>query len=288
MCQWSGKGKRVMTMGSLTSNEGILYMNDANYDKWRESAGSLINPDEPEPKEEEVPRKEVICSVCGMKITAPIIDDVFGLDTWSCDRCIAEYDKRIEEKKKALIVPRHVTWANKCPKQYQDTSFDHPNFPKSRFLGRINTWKYSNKGLLLAGPTGQGKSRSMFKLLERLFIEDHFEIEIKYPEEFEWEIVDACKGNDSERASKLLDRLSEAPILAIDDFLAAKTTERVRGFFFGLFDKRIRNHRPIFITTQLTQKEVVNKLSDHNDPASIKTAEAFLRRLKENTKILRF
>jgi DNA replication protein DnaC len=128
----------------------------------------------------------------------------------------------------------------------------------------------------------------MFKLLERLYVDEHFDMEIKYPEEFEWEIVDACKGEDGDRASRLLTRLSDVPILAIDDFLAAKTTERVRGFFFGLFDKRIRSHRPTFITTQLTSKEVVSKMSDRSDPASVKTAEAFLRRLKENTKIVNF
>jgi len=233
--------------------------------------------------------KQVNCSVCGMKITVPIIDGVFGIDTWSCDRCVSEYEQRIEDKRKALIVPRHVSWAeSKCPKQYQDTSFEHPKFPNGIFLEKINPWRYSNVGLLLAGGTGKGKTRSMFKLLERLYVDEHFDMEIKYPEEFEWEIVDACKGEDGDRASRLLTRLSDVPILAIDDFLAAKTTERVRGFFFGLFDKRIRSHRPTFITTQLTSKEVVSKMSDRSDPASGKTAEAFLRRLKENTKIVNF
>ena len=268
-------------------NKGIDY---AAYDKWRETDGSLINPDEPEEEleDKEIPRKTVLCSVCGIEITAPIIDEIFGLNTWSCDRCIDEYDKRIEAQKAKSIVPRKVLWANKCPAQYQDTDLDHPDFPGNNFLNKINTWSYSNKGLLLAGQTGKGKTRSMFKLLERLYIKDHFEMEIKYPEEFEWEIVDASKGDDEDRASKLLTRLTNVPILAIDDFLAAKTTERVRGFLFGLFDRRIREHRPIFITTQLTQGEVVDKLSDRNDPVSRKTAKAFLRRLKENCKIIKF
>jgi len=62
-------------------------MNDANYDKWRESDGSLINPDE----REEQGEKTVSCSVCGMESTVAIIDGTWGFDTWSCDQCLAPW-----------------------------------------------------------------------------------------------------------------------------------------------------------------------------------------------------
>lgn len=62
-------------------------MNDANYDKWRESDGSLINPDE----REEQGEKTVSCCGCGTEITVAIIDGTWGIDTWSCDQCLAPW-----------------------------------------------------------------------------------------------------------------------------------------------------------------------------------------------------
>jgi hypothetical protein len=65
-------------------------MNDANYDKWRESDGSLINPDE----REEQGDKTVSCCGCGTEITVAIIlagqykiDGTLGFDIWFCDQC---------------------------------------------------------------------------------------------------------------------------------------------------------------------------------------------------------
>ena len=231
---------------------------------------------------------EVPCKVCGKQFS---VDDeaigLFSVDTWACDDCIKDYDERERKKKSRPVIPREQRWREQiCPPKYLDTRFNHPDFPATLYHNEIAPYSYSWKGLLFTGPTGKGKTRSMLKILQKLYIGEYLDMEIKYPETFEWEIVNACaKGGGS--ATELMNRLSDVPVLAIDDFLAAKITERVRGFLFGLFDARVRNGKPTFFTTQLTGKEVINKLSG-STPDSRKTAQAFLRRLGENCKIVKF
>src|SRR5689334_16698233 len=59
-----------------------------------------------------------------------------------------------------------LSWKQLCPPGYQDTSIERlPNASKFRdVLG----WTYGPKGLILLGPTRSGKTRSAWKLLERL------------------------------------------------------------------------------------------------------------------------
>ena len=61
------------------------------------------------------------------------------------------------------------SWEELCPPGYRNTIPEQlPKLPK---FEEIQKWKYGPMGLLLVGPTRRGKTRSVWKLLERL----HFE-----------------------------------------------------------------------------------------------------------------
>jgi hypothetical protein len=80
-----------------------------------------------------------------------------------CDRayvaCARERERRCLES----------SWKNLCPPGYRNTILEQlPNLAK---FEEVQKWQYGPTGLLVVGPTRRGKTRSVWKLLERL----HFE-----------------------------------------------------------------------------------------------------------------
>lgn len=158
-----------------------------------------------------------------------------------------------------------------CPPLYRDT--DPGRLPLCRSAYRkIIGWEYGPRGLLVHGPTGSGKTRATWMLIQRLIAEGRFLM---------WyDCVDFGHAVARYFSDKDLDpqwwigQLAKAPVLFFDDLGKAKLTDRVESEFFGIIEKRIANCVPTLITTNLNSKALAHMLSPDRGPAMI-------RRLKE-------
>ena len=195
-----------------------------------------------------------------------------------CPDCMAQ--KQVEAASEAAArraYERNEAWRIICPPLYQDNDLAKlPLHPE--ILTRVLNWKIGPKGIALAGPTGGGKTRAMYMLLERLHQEGRFvtAISAKQFERYVHQMFD--KEND---AREKVRRIRRAEILFIDDIGKEKYTERVESEFYDLIETRSANLRPIIWTANTNGPELLSMMSpDRGEP--------ILRRLRESTEIITF
>ena len=134
------------------------------------------------------------------------------------------------------------------------------------------------KGLYLHGVFGSGKTYLLYALLNELKINKKVEsIAIYYP--------DALKNlkEDWDTYSEKLNRLSEVPILLIDDIGAETVSEWGRDEVLGtILQYRMNNYLPTFFTSNLTLEE----LEEHLASTKTTTDKVKARRIIERIKFL--
>lgn len=114
----------------------------------------------------------------------------------------------------------------------------------------------TRKGLYLFGEPGSGKTHlaaamgNALCLKEATYFTTAPELLLKIKKTF----------NDSKANDELLDRLSEAPLLIIDDIGSEKPTEWVRETFFVLIDRRYTHYRPTIITSNYSLDTLKDRL----------------------------
>jgi DNA replication protein DnaC len=201
-----------------------------------------------------------------------------------CDSCTSV--KRTESEKcekEEVIAQRRSAFYRECP-----AAFDHTD-PRRLAVesAKAIRWQFGQKGLMLIGPTGVTKTRTLWEILRWQSI--HEGIRFICTTEIALSLGVTRFGLLLE--SSYADRLSkfcETPILAIDDLGKAKYTDRVREALFHIVDVRTTNGRPILCTTQFNGKELVQKFAtdgERNDELAQQrlreTGEAWVRRLRE-------
>lgn len=224
-------------------------------------AGSLI-AGLPNPSPISFPQE---CIWCGKEVRTPgrpVLDPV-------CRGCAVE---KAQEKEAAKARRKTVSWFDRnCPEAFK--TYDPNLLPDLHGFEKIQTWEFGDKGLLVVGVTGSGKTRSAWTLIRNLSKRGISVI-----------VMDSIRfGSECHRASLTgdfdwADRLSEVDLLVLDDLGKGKFTERVQADLFGIIDRRTSNLRPMVITTQLNPKELGAMLSpDRRD--------ALLRRMRENFEV---
>jgi DNA replication protein DnaC len=142
------------------------------------------------------------------------------------------------------------------PKILTDKSFDnfHVSPPTTPALEAAKAWTYDPKGLLLVGPPGRGKSHILAALANKF---TDMEMVVGFVN-----ITDLLavlrEGYDNEShlerlrlfASKSID------ILILDDLGASKPTEWAEEQIYTIIDTRLREKRPIFVSTNCSEDEL--------------------------------
>lgn len=135
-------------------------------------------------------------------------------------------------------------------------------------------WQYGFPGLLIAGPTGRGKTRALLALLERLMCRESLDTTCWFAQDLAVRIAnEVTYGRDNAQA--FIRAVASHKLLVIDDLgqesVVRSQEERVDSWLFDLLDRRLSARLPCLVTTNL--------------PADALTAglkhEPFVRRLLE-------
>lgn len=171
------------------------------------------------------------------------------------------------------------------PSAFEGFKVDHPSLvANSAALASVLHWKYQDKGLLITGPTGKGKTRACWELLRRLYAEEGNECRWYHTMDWLTELNECIKyGRDD--AKGWVSDVAWRRVVFLDDWgQEANTKARedwAQAWFFRFLEYRLERKLPIIITTNLTAKDIAQKNSDvRGDP--------LLRRILEICTVIKF
>ena len=200
----------------------------------------------------------------------------------------ALYEFGVEYARRAVREARAERWRNLCPPAYHATNFADPRLAHNAAqLAKVLGWQYGPRGLLLAGPTGGGKTRSLWALLRRLACDEGRDFSFWNAQDLAAEITANVRfGVDEARA--FIGCLAKVPVLVIDDLGQEATTagqeDRVRSWLFRLFDRRVELGLPLLVSTNATAEQ----LAGTEGGKSAVRADPLLRRLLETAEPVKF
>lgn len=218
-----------------------------------------------------------VCNECGK--TFDLFFPSLANLVHTCPDCCEKH--AIEESRELIARSGNVRlqqWLKLCPEIFQDTNEQHKNFPRELFA-KVMAWTYGGKGLLLTGSTGKCKSRCVWLLLKREFIDgkrnfeaiDH-SVGFQYGEQF---------AKSSAEASRWVQKLSKADILLMDDVFKVKLTDSLEAALFTVISNRTEHKKPILCTLNDTGATLSARMSEDR-------GKALVRRLGEFCTVINF
>jgi DNA replication protein DnaC len=148
-------------------------------------------------------------------------------------------------------------WERLCPPLYRNTIPEQ--LPKLSQFQEVQEWKYGPRGLLLVGPTRRGKTRSAWKLLERLHFEERRWITAFNP--MDLKLAVAKQWRDPEEAESWVHGLRNVAVLFLDDLDTVKPTEAMEETIYDLFESRPTHEKPIIATVNGTGRELAARMN---------------------------
>lgn len=195
------------------------------------------------------------------------------------DTASPEYVREIRRKDGAKYFDRF------CPVAYKTFDPQHPAMAANEAaIASVLGWGYQDKGLLLTGPSGKGKTRSTWQLLNRLYAKEGYVCRWFHSVDFFSELNECIKyGRDD--AKGWVEGVAWNRIIFIDDWgQEANTKARedwAQSWFFRFLDLRLERKLPLIISTNLSAKDIAEKNNDlRGDP--------LLRRLLEICTVVKF
>jgi len=168
-------------------------------------------------------------------------------------------------------------WNRMCPPEYRDTLPE--KIPDQDSYQRVQGWSFGSRGLVVGGPTGTGKTRSIILLLRRLVTVTGLEAAMFLGNSFAHEC--SSRFGDGSAGVQWCRRLVKVDVLFIDDLGKFRLTDRVESELFGLVEERMAFRRPIFTTMNSGSAQLERMLSPDRGPALV-------RRLRESCEAIEF
>jgi DNA replication protein DnaC len=182
--------------------------------------------------------------------------------------------QRIESSKRK----RAAEWEALCPPLYRDTDLAQLPADAKPSIRRVLAWQYGPRGLLLHGPTGRGKTRSVYVLLRRLHFDEGRRIAtfdaVSFSHQCSQKFFDG-------RGEGWINGLARRDVVFFDDLGKARVTDRVEAELFGLIEGRMARQVPTIITTNFVASLLAEKLTQDR-------ADALIRRLVESAECIPF
>lgn len=175
-----------------------------------------------------------------------------------------------------------------CPPAYLESDWNHPGLqPYALQIRRVLSWQPSPKGLLLAGPTGRGKTRSLFALYDRLVREGAHDTRYWHANDWFSRLGEEVRfGKDD--AAAWVEAVASRAIVILDDVgqeavLNAKA-DWAAAHFFRFLDLRLASSLPLIATTNLGADEIASRFS----PGNAVRGDPLVRRLLDLCEVVKF
>lgn len=200
----------------------------------------------------------------------------YGSELWPftfyCDPCFdierAAHDAAEQDARKAK---RAEAWAEDVGRDaFTDTDIARLD---AALLAKVMSWTYGAKGLLLHGPSGRTKSRMMWLLARRLYVDDGIPLMVLRATKLSRNIGDMMTPAGAIEAQ--IRALISTPILIIDDLGKEVQSDRWESALIEILDARTSARRPVIITTNYVGDKLVQRYRDRS------TGEAIVRRLRD-------
>lgn len=168
-----------------------------------------------------------------------------------------------------------------------ETDWTRPCFDLNREqIERVRNWTASSKGLLVSGPTGKGKTRSVFELFRRLACEEGRDVRFYHASDWFGKLHEQHSyGRDDARG--WVEAVAHRPIVILDDLgqeaVSTAKADWAQAWFFRFLDMRISIGLPLIITTNLSAQQIATR----SDTRGIR-ADPLIRRLLEMTDVVKF
>ena len=214
--------------------------------------------------------KRKICDKCGKPFTYNV-NIVLGREfcaKTTCNDCLTK-EKKVEEEQRAKqrAYELRKQWDATCPPTYHRTDKSKLN---QDLLKQVMAWQFNERGLVMHGPTGTGKTRMAFMLMQRLHAEGRT-VEIFYGNDFAHKCAKKFLNGEGE---DWIASVAKKDVVFFDDLGKFKLTERVEAELFGLIEIRTAWLRPMIVTANFNGSELANKMTaDRGEP--------MIRRLRE-------
>lgn len=143
---------------------------------------------------------------------------------------------------------------------------------KREEIDAVLDWKFSPRGIFLAGNSGRSKTRAIFHVVKRLVL-----VERRYVGVFDGvSFSNACSEafSDPSQTERWLRKLVRFDVLVIDD-LAKRFTPAAQQGAFAVIDRRGAALKPTLVTTNDSGDNLRDKIIDPN------LADPLIRRLRE-------
>lgn len=210
-----------------------------------------------------------------------------AFDTYCCPRCEAIETRPVKAAWMASSYSKLCAGCSSkdglerfnrvCPPLYQKT--DPARLPKSSLM-QVMGWAYGPTGLLCTGPTGTGKTRSVWLMLRQLAENKYIVPEFFDAVRFAHEVSKRFSQGDGD-GEAWITKISKQPLIFFDDLGKNRMTDRVEAELFGLIERRCAAELPIIATTNDTGSSLVERMSDGRGPALV-------RRLREFCQVVNF
>ena len=230
--------------------------------------------EEPAPVHLSSHRIESKCRRCAVPFSCQAIQ--VGSELWPttfyCDPCFdvarAEFDHAEREQYR---LKRARAWTEDVGRDaFTDTD---PSQLNPRLLARVMAWQHNPKGLLLHGPSGRTKSRLMFMLARRTYVDDAVPVLVTRATACARKVSDFNNSVGSTEA--YIRQLISVPVLFIDDLGKETQSERWESALIEILDARNAARRPCVVTTNYVGDKLAERYRDRS------TGDAVVRRLRE-------
>lgn len=203
-----------------------------------------------------------------------------------CPACVDRItEQRWIEQQRISRGERFVEWHSKTPREYlKEIDAKKLSVKARKAMEQVIEWAANpgilSRGLILTGPTGAGKSRSLYAALKHLRVEKDIKVEIiNHETGLHYGRMMSLEGSGA--VADWVHRLSTVMVLGMDDIFKVNLTPGWEGVLFTVIENRLACQRAMVITTQDIGDSILQRMSPDRGPAIV-------RRLRECCETISF
>lgn len=204
-----------------------------------------------------------------------------------CEDCALTIQEHEESQRRAARraqqqAARAAYWQElwKGREKYHDTEL--ALLPRPKASAAVLAWQPGEKGLLITGVTGAGKTRTVYLLLKRLCMEEGYKPQVWNCIKLRQAIANAARSDDHNERARFIARLMSGKILVLDDLGQMASTPTSEEACLEIIEDATAAGVAIIATTQFSGAKFMEAFKKPE------TGQAIVRRLEENTETIKF